>query len=244
MVQVLLAGESSMSINIEVVGKNTLIDSTYNERADHLKAILEEAGANVNFQPAHIAGEKFPKTMEELNTYDIIVFSDIGADTLQLTQEVSAGERDTDRCALIRDWVLDGGSFGMIGGYLSFAGKGGKARYGMTPLTDVLPVEIARTDDRVETPGGAVPINTGAPPDDLPEEWPAVLGYNRFVADKDADVWATIDTDPFLVVNDAGSGATFAFATDCAPHWAPPTFLEWEGLPVLFKSIIDRLSDN
>ena len=48
--------------------------------------------------------------------------------------------------------MRDGGGLLMIGGYLSFAGIDGKARYHGTPVEDALPVTIAATDDRVEAP--------------------------------------------------------------------------------------------
>ena len=39
-----------------------------------------------------------------------------------------------DRCKAIRSYVEEGGSFIMIGGFMSFTGIEGKARYGVTPL--------------------------------------------------------------------------------------------------------------
>lgn len=132
----------------------------------------------------------------------------------------------------------------MIGGYMSFAGKGGQARYANTALADVLPVEMYRGDDRIETPTGVAPHNVGVPDVDLPKEWPAVLGYNALRAKSDADVWATVGDDPFLVVSDHGDGSSFAYATDCAPHWAPEPLLEWEHLPTLWNRVLKRVVDQ
>jgi uncharacterized membrane protein len=157
---------------------------------------------------------------------------------------VAAGETDVDRCAVLAEWVHDGGALGMVGGYMSFAGKGGQARYGKTALADVLPVEIADSDDRVETPTGATPRNEAVPGEELPDEWPHVLGYNRFTADPDADVWATVDSDPFVVVGDHGDGNAFAYATDCAPHWAPEAYLDWDYLPTLWDRLVDRVVEG
>ncbi|WP_416840410.1 glutamine amidotransferase [Haloferax sp. DFSO52] len=239
---VLLAGESWFTISFEVKGKNLIRDSTYEEAADYLIAALETAGADVDFQPCHVAVEAFPRTREELDTYDLVILSDIGADSLQLTAQVAASEPDVDRCALLAEYVADGGALGMIGGYMSFAGKGGQARYAQTALADVLPVEIARVDDRVEAPAGPQPMATDDLPADLPDVWPYILGYNRLEADPDATVWATVDDDPLVVVGDYGDGSAFAFATDCAPHWAPEPFLEWESLPTLWEAILDRVT--
>ncbi|WP_255358977.1 glutamine amidotransferase [Haladaptatus sp. R4] len=105
----------------------------------------------------------------------------------------------------------------------------------------MLPVEIAAGDDRVETPSGAVPKNEGVPDADLPDEWPHVLGYNRTTAKPEAEVWATVQDDPFLAIGDYGDGSSFAYATDCAPHWAPEGLLSWDGLPTLWERVLDRV---
>lgn len=244
MTEILLAGESWVSVQFHVKGQNVVADSTYTEAADHLIAALEVAGADVTFQPCHVAAEEFPRSRAALDQYDLVILSDIGADTLQITQRVADGQPDADRLALLAEYVRDGGALGMIGGYTSFAGKDGKARYGVTPLADVLPVQIARHDDRVEVPAGVQPEPTGEADAtaDLPDQWSAVLGYNRLVADDEAEVWATVDDDPFVVVGDHGAGSAFAFASDCAPHWAPESFLEWDDLPTLWARIVDRVT--
>ncbi|WP_121744858.1 glutamine amidotransferase [Natronorubrum halophilum] len=235
---ILLAGESWRTLSFEIKGRNVVADGEYVEGADHLVAALEAAGASVEFQPCHVAVDAFPRSREELDAYDLVLLSDIGADSLQITPRVAAGETDVDRCALLERWVRDGGALGMIGGYMSFAGVGGQARYARTAVADALPVRIAPHDDRIEVPGGVAPRRTGGP-DSLPEEWPVVLGYNRLEADPDADVWASVGDDPLLVVGDHGDGRAFAFATDCAPHWAPLDFLEWERLPEIWDAILE-----
>lgn len=241
---VFLAGESWTSVTFEVKGANVICDSTYEEAAEYLVAALETAGATVDFQPCHIAVEQFPRTPEELDAYDLVLLSDIGADSLQLTAQVAAGSTDVDRCELLAEYVANGGALGMIGGYMSFAGKGGRARYAQTALADVLPVEIGRTDDRVEAPSGAQPRSTDELPAEMPDVWPHILGYNRLKADPEATVWATVDEEPLVVVGDYGSGSAIAVATDCAPHWAPETFLEWEFLPTLWAALLDRVVNN
>ncbi len=243
MVEILLAGESWQQLSFEIKGPNVISDASYDEPADYLIAALESVGASVTFQPCHVATRSFPRTRAELDDYDLVLLSDIGADALQLTPAVQRGETDVDRCSLLADYVADGGALGMIGGYMSFAGVGGKARYGRTALADVLPVQIEVADDRIEAPAGVRPVNRGVPGADLPERWPAVLGYNRVRADQDASVWATVGDDPFIAVGEYGDGTSFAFTTDCAPHWAPPSFLEWEGLPALWGALLAQVSN-
>ena len=239
---ILLVGESWVSVSLEIKGRNVIQDSQYDEAAAYLTAALESAGATVDFIPCHNVNDEFPTTSDELAAYDLVILSDVGADTLQITPRVAAGKTDVDRCRLLAEYVHNGGALGMIGGYMSFAGKGGKARYGLTPLADVLPVEIARSDDRIEAPNGPHPRPTSSMPGSPPAEWPAILGYNRLTAKPDAEVWARVREDPLLVVGDHGEGSTFAFATDCAPHWAPEPFLEWDYLPTLWTSILDRVT--
>ena len=138
----------------------------------------------------------------------------------------------TNRLAVLRDWVASGGAIAMVGGYLSFQGIEGKANYRATALADVLPVELEVGDDRQEAPQGGVvnrtnlehPITKG-----IGEQWPTLLGFQRLVAKPGANVLATIDGWPLLVVGDHGKGRALAFASDIAPHWAPPDFIGWEG---------------
>jgi uncharacterized membrane protein len=243
MTNVLLAGESWASINLEIKGRNVVSDSDYREAGVYMIAALESAGADVTFQPCHVAATDFPRTIEAFDHYDLVVLSDVGADTLQITRQVADGKPDVDRLSLLAEYVRDGGALGMVGGYMSFAGKGGEARYGSTPVADVLPVEISPYDDRIEAPGGINPETTGSrgAPAGLPDRWPAVLGYNRVVAKDDAEVWATVGDDPLVVTGDHGEGRAFALTSDCAPHWASRSFLEWEELPVLWEHLLDRV---
>lgn len=237
--EVLLAGESWHEVTLYIKAQNVTASSSYTEAGTYLIAALEAAGASVTYQPCHVAYESFPSSKEELSTYDLVVLSDIGAQSLLLTPDVAAGEPGTNRLQVLADFVADGGAVGMIGGYMSYGGEHGQAGYGRTVLADVLPVEISLHDDRIERPSGVRPENDHL--HDLPTEWPPVLGYNRVTPDEDATVWATVDSDPLLVVGNYGEGSAFAFTTDCAQHWAPPAFLEWDALPDLWAAILDRM---
>jgi len=239
MTEILLAGETWNTTTLVKKGRDVAGAADYTNAGERLIAALEAAGASVTHQPADVAVREFPRTTDELDEYDLVLLSDIGAQSLLLTPDVAAGHTDTNRCRLLDEWVADGGALGMIGGYTSFAGEHAAAGYYRTALADVLPVEIAHHDDRKETPEGAVPQNHGF--EELPEEWPAVLGYNQLTADPDAEVLATVRDDPLVVIGEHGEGATLAYATDCAPHWAPEAFLEWEHLPAMWRTILDRL---
>ena len=236
----LVAGESWYELSLTAKAQNVTMSSSYTEAGEYLIAALEATGTSVEYQPCHVAATSFPSSRNELTEYDIVLLSDIGAQTILLTPEIQSGRPDTNRCRVLAKWVADGGALGMIGGYMSFAGDGGRAGYARTAIADVLPVEISQTDDRIERPEGVTPENVGI--EDFPKTWPAVLGYNRVKAQSDSEIWAVVDDDPLLVVGDYGDGSSFAFTTDCAEHWAPREFLEWDYLPSLWKRILDRMA--
>src|SRR5207302_4276599 len=129
----------------------------------------------------HEAADRFPWTLEEFAPYDVVVLSDIAADTIQLTPAVQAGERTPDRLRILREHVEGGRGLLMVGGYMSFSGFEGKARYQATPLATALPVELLGHDDRVEAPEGVTPIVQAAHPvlEGIAFDWPYFLGYHR-----------------------------------------------------------------
>ena len=181
-------------------------------------AALRAGGHEVTHLRSHDAGTDFPFSIEELNAYDVVILSDIGANTLLLPPEVfEQGQRRPNRLKVLREWVHAGGGLMMAGGYLSFQGFRAMANYAGTPLEDALPVSLSRWDDRIETPEGAHGHLSGiAHPitDGLDKQWPYLLGYQRLTPDADATVLATIEGDPLLAVKEYGRGRSAAYATD------------------------------
>jgi uncharacterized membrane protein len=243
---ILLAGESWSSTTIHTKGFDSFITSTYEEGADAFLAALRAAGHDVTFQPNHVAAEGFPATAEELDAYDVIVLSDIGANTLLLSSPVfREGHSRPNRLKVLADWVEAGGSLLMVGGYLSFQGIEAKANYRATPLARVLPVEMEIGDDRQEAPEGPRPTATTdhAITRGLTDgTWPAVLGFHRLIAKEDSSVLAEVDGYPLLVVGTAGAGRTAALATDMGPHWLPTEFQNWPGFTALFQQLVGWLA--
>jgi len=170
--------------------------------------------------------EGFPYTPEELaSRFDVVVLSDIPADSLLLPHAVFVkGEKRPNRLRSLGEFVERGGGLLMVGGYMSFAGFEGRARYASTPLAEALPVEISHYDDRIEEPEGVNPkvMNEHAILDGISGDWPYFLGYNRFKARPGSEVILSVGEDPFLVVDRHGSGRIAAFASDCSPHWVVP----------------------
>lgn len=69
----------------------------------------------------------------------------------------------------------------MVGGWMSFSGIDGRARYHDTPLEQALPVTCTPWDDRAERPEGVVPDVIAAHPvlDGVSEPWPSFSATTR-----------------------------------------------------------------
>lgn len=239
---VLFVGESWTKHTIHMKGFDQFHSTEYEEGAGVFLDALDKAGHEVTYVRGHEITQRFPRSAEDLDVYDVVVISDIGSNSFLLPDETFLrSEMSPNRLGLINDYVGRGGGLVMIGGYLSFTGIDGKARYGMSPLADSLPVTMLPHDDRIEMSDGlkvevcepAHPVLGG-----IPADWPPLLGYNRFAAKPDATVVARVGDDPMLVTGEHGLGRTVAFASDLAPHWAPLEFLEWPHYGGLWNAIL------
>lgn len=243
--RILLAGESWMSYTTHVKGFDSFYTSTYETGEKWLKAALENGGYEVEFLPNHLAMEDFPFTMDELKAYDCVILSDIGANTLLLPSPTFAKSiKKPNRCNLLRDYVLEGGSLLMVGGYMTFSGIDAKGKWQDTAVQEVLPVQILNVDDRREHCEGVLPKVEGEHEalKGIPKEWPSMLGYNKTVAKSEAVVPVTIEGDPLIAFAAYGKGKSGVFTSDCAPHWAPPEFVEWEYYNKMWQGIVNWLT--
>lgn len=240
--KVLVAGESWIKHTVHMKGFDQFHTTEYEEGGWVFLDGLTESGFGVTYVRAHEISSRFPDDPASLAEYDVVVLSDIGANSFLLTDEVFLrSERSVNRLAMLRDYVKSGGGLVMVGGYMSFSGIDGRARFGMSPLASVLPVHMLDHDDRVEVPEGVKA--TVEQPDHAalggtPADWPLLLGYNRLVAKAGSTTLASVGTDPLLVVGTAGRGRAVAFASDFAPHWAPPDFVQWPHYSRLWASIV------
>jgi uncharacterized membrane protein len=133
----------------------------------------------------------------------------------------------------------------MCGGYYSFAGIYGAAKFYRTPIEKILPVDIHCFDDRVEAPEGISPDVVG--PDhpileNMPEPWPHLLGFNELSLKPDAELIAKVGEHPLLAVRTMGQGRTLAWASDIGPHWCPEIFAVWEGYARLWSQSVAWLA--
>lgn len=239
--RILLAGETWVMHTIHQKGVDSFTTTAYGAGHAWLQAALEAGGWEVTHLPGHLVPDEFPTTAEELDRYDVVVLSDIGANSLLLsTATFVRSVAAPNRLTLLRDWTAAGGGLVMIGGYLTFQGIEAKGQYAGTAVEEALPVVMQRYDDRVELPEGSAPVVTA--PDHplangLPATWPALLGYNRLDVRSEATVVARVGDDPLLAAWAYGKGRAVAFASDCGPHWAPPPFVEWDGYATLWQNI-------
>jgi uncharacterized membrane protein len=240
--RVLIAGESWVTHSIHQKGFDSFTTTAYEEGVGPLRDALEAGGFEVTYLPNHVAATDFPDTAAALADYAAVILSDIGANTLLLHPETFARSAPRpDRIATIRDYVEAGGGLLMVGGYLTFSGIEGKARWGGTPVEEALPVTIATTDDRVESPAGVTPLVAQpghAIVDGLPTDWPDLLGYNRVLPKDGTDVVVTVGDDPLIVAGAFGSGRGAAFTSDCGPHWCPPPFVGWDGYGAMWQQLV------
>ena len=245
-IRVLLAGESWISNSTHFKGWDFFSSTVYETGIGFLKEALQDTLILFEHMPGHVAADEFPSTMQQLNEYDCVILSDIGANTLLLPTDVwLRGKSYPNRLKLLRDWVMQGGGLAMCGGYYSFAGIYAAAKYYRTPVEEVLPVHIYTFDDRVEHPDGPTPhllkpdhpIVRG-----ISQPWPYLLGFNEVTLKDGADLIATVDGHPLLATMLVGKGRTLAWTSDIGPHWCPQPFVEWEGYSRLWQQALTWLS--
>ncbi len=243
-VRVLLAGESWVSAGTHLKGFDRFAAAEYQIGIAPLQAALADSDVALTHLPGHLVPTDFPSDRAALDAYDVVVLSDIGSNSLLLHPDTFIrGQRTPNRLSLIADWVEGGGGFMMFGGYLSFQGIDGTARYHRTAIERILPVEMLPYDDRVEVPEGFTPAPGGAA--DHPVlagiggDWPYLLGFNETKAKAGADVLLragdATDAPPLLAAGTHGKGRTMAWTSDIGPHWLPAAVSSWSGYPRLWK---------
>ena len=246
MKRVLFVGESWHVHVTEAKGFDTFTYDYYEEATEFIQAALEKNGAEFCHIPSHLVEQKFPTTLEALQQYDVVMFRDVGANTMNLPMNVFQRlVPSVNKLELVKDYVLRGGAFVMIGGYLTFQGIQARGAYKRTAMEEILPVTLLEGDDRVERCEGITPrvilpehpVMAG-----LPETWPQVLGYNRLIPKERSQVLARVGEDPLVVLGQYGMGRVCAYATDCAPHWSPEAFCKWEGYPVFWGNLLRWLT--
>ena len=245
MTKVLLAGETWISEATHYKGFDSFTSTTFHSGADDYIAALSAHGIETTHMAAHEVPQDFPATPEALSHYDVIVLSDIGANSFQLPPETwLEGKSSPDRLGLLAQWVHDGGALMMAGGYLSFQGFQARANFARSAIAPALPVTMSDYDDRIEASAGAVVSGVGQ--SDLAglvgSGAPVLLGYNRVEAKSDATVHATVGDDVLIATGNYGSGRSLVWTSDIGPHWCPTPFVQWSGFQPLMAGMIQWLA--
>ena len=249
MTRVLLAGESWISTATHVKGFDEFSSTTFHTGADAFIAAAAAQGLEVEQMYAHDVPGSFPRSVEALSVYDVIILSDIGANSFVLPPEVFLqGRRMDNPLIALSEWTRAGGGLMMAGGYLSFTGFQARANFARSPIAQVLPVTMLESDDRVEAPQGA-PIAIAAPDHPAAAGWselvgsaPTLLGYNLVKAREDATVVATVGDDVLVATREVGKGRSLVWTSDIGPHWCPEDFLAWDGFAPLVGSMLRWLA--
>ena len=245
MTRVLLAGESWISTATHVKGFDQFSSTTFHTGADAFIAAAVSEGLEIEQMYAHDVPGSFPRTVEALSAYDVVILSDIGANSFLLPPTVFLEGRRMDNPLLaLAEWTRGGGGLMMAGGYLSFTGFQARANFARTAVADVLPVTMLESDDRVEAPQGvAVALDEPAHPvaagwAELVGSAPTLLGYNLVRPREDATVVATVGGDVLIATRDVGAGRSLVWTSDIGPHWCPEDFLAWDGFAPLVGGML------
>lgn len=246
---ILLVGESWTSTSVHIKGFDQFATATWHSGAKDFLAALKESDYAVTHMTADIAASEFPLTLEELQQWDVIILSDIGANTLLLHPDTWLKSlRTANRLTLLHDYVAAGGALMMVGGYYSFQGINGGARYRNTAVEKVLPVRCLPFDDRIETPEGCYaevieqhPVFT-----DISGQWPYLLGYNEVEMHPEGKLLATIGstTHPLLAIREYQQGRSLVWTSDMSAHWLPEAFAKWPGYRQLWINCLDWLTER
>ena len=239
MKRLLLAGETFAYVEAAASGRSIGLSSRYANGATHFLAAMEGTSFAIEQMPSERCEADFPKSAEALECYSAVILSDVSALTLLFTPKSRQGHVSVNRLRLLCDYVVNGGSLMMAGGYTSYQGMEGRAHYHETPVEDCLPVICLPSSDALEAPEGLLPTVVTSHPivAAAPSLWPPVLGLNKVIVRTTDDVTLIADAEycghrlPLLAVREFGAGRTLAFMTDIGPHWMSQQFLAsgWYG---------------
>jgi uncharacterized membrane protein len=231
--RILLAGETFSVSQTVAIGYDTLRSNAYANGAQPFLVAMRGSGYDIEHLPSERCEAEFPRRIQDLSAYSAVILSDIGALSLLFSAETRSGRPSPNRLVLLHDWVQQGGGLMMAGGYNSFQGMMGTARYHDTPLEDCLPVSCSPYADGLEAPEGLAPHVIAPHPivNGLDQSWPSVLGLNK-VALRSGDECQMLAAaayrgkqHPLLAVRQFGEGRTLAWMSDIGPHWMSQDFM-------------------
>ena len=157
-IQILLVGETWFTFKMDIKGFDVFQSGGYeNLSVDLINALKEFEDIEISHLPNHLVAASFPNTIGELNKFDIVVFSDCGKNNILFYPDMCKVPMGPNRLELIKEFVSEGKSFLMCGGWNSFQGLLGIPGYHDSIIEQILPVNIKSSDDRIEKPEGISP---------------------------------------------------------------------------------------
>lgn len=121
MKKILFVGESWHVHLTDCKGFDSFTYDYYQEATQFMRSAMEKNGIAFVHIPCHRVEYDFPTTVEALKEYDVVMFSDVGANTIHLPMNCfMRHNREINRMHVLRDYVRQGGAFVMIGGYLTY----------------------------------------------------------------------------------------------------------------------------
>ncbi len=202
----------------------------------------------INQQASYLAGimSYYDISFDYISSDEKFSLEKLGQDTrLIIISDYPSANFTASQIDAIVERVKGGMGILMIGGWESFTGLGGD--YGKTKLSEVLPVRIKDSDDRINQSDpclvkkeidheilegldleNAVPVIGGFNDVEAKDGATTILSSQRFRAYHRGNgfEFSPYKTAPLLVVGEFGLGKTAAFASDVAPHWVGP-FVDW-----------------
>jgi len=105
--KILFAGESWHSNVTEGKGFNFFSIGMYEEAVEWIRKALDIDEFDFVYMPSHRVPAEFPNSDEELNEFDIIMLSDVGADSLLLSPDTfQKSIRKPNRLKLLKNYLL------------------------------------------------------------------------------------------------------------------------------------------
>ncbi len=223
-----------------------------------LKNALESTGEH---QVTDVATWDFyklgPGEYEEiLDSYDVIVFSDVEAKSFQLApgffDRTQFGKKILtfpDRVRLTVEAVEAGKRVMFMGGWLSFTGEMGKGGWNRTRLREILPVRCLDYEDLVENTEGFTAVSHPITKSIFPtidfDTFHPILGYNKVLSREGCETLLSVKetADPLVTIGRFGQGKTLAYMSDPAPHWGC-NFVYWEQYPQFWLDCLNVLLDD
>lgn len=239
--KVLFVGESWFFTKVESKGFDQFSSSGYETEIGRVREYMKDF-AEITHIPAHLVPFEFPNTLEGLQQYDAVIISDVGANTFYLHHDTFyAGKATPNLPELIRAVRRRGRRTGHDGRLSDLHGDRGKGPVAQYAGRAGAAVTMLPCDDRREHPEGIHAVlcaRDDAITHGLPQELPALFGYNALTAKAQAKVLIHYESDPILTVWEYGKGRSFAWASDCAPHWMPEEFCQSDCNRTLWSNVL------